>query len=750
MRGVIAQGYSNTTETSAWVGATPLRLRGPFIALVLLLLLAVSASTIAGWVGLGHLDRAMRELAEQDAQRLVTVTHVRRLFRSEVVLANEIADLANAALPAREREALLERREALREERAVLLERLRSLGVVGQDEALLQLRRDHEEVAKHGTASATQWENAVAAILGATQERLNRASLDARRKSESARIGLLVASGLAATVAFALSALVLRRVRHASEALAGREAQIRTVIQSAPSLLTVVSKEGKLMFLPPRGPGFLGMPADQVARDPLCWVAEEDRELIETQISEAASGCTQSPTVRVRGKRCDGAEWHATTSSAALYGARHELSGVVLQILDVTSRVKAERAQVDLEEQLRHAQKMDSVGRLAGGIAHDFNNLLTAIRGFATMAKEEPHSPEVPEFLDSILVAGDRATELTRQLLTFSRKHAISPAPTDLGALLKGIEKLLIPVLGEDVRLEIKIDPDLGLCLVDKNQVEQAVMNLAINARHAMPKGGRLLFEAKNAELDEGYIAKHPGAIAGAYVLLSVSDTGVGMSKEVQQRAFEPFFTTKPVGQGTGLGLSVVHGTVHQHGGSIDLYSEPGVGTTFRLYWPRVPSSSDAACPVESLRGTPGGSELVLLVEDEFLVRTFAVKALARLGYRVLAAESAHEALQLMQHPTETPRLFLLDVILPDMTGPELAMQLRTAIHRDVPVLYASGYSGKLMTERGHLPAGVEYMQKPYDAVTLARRVREVIDHHRGSSGAPGELATQRLDFPIL
>lgn len=731
---MIAQGYSNSTDTQTWVGAAPLRLRGPFVALVILLLLAVGASTTAGWMGLGYLDRALRELAEQDAQRLVVVTHVRRLFRSEVVLANQIAQLADTPPPARERAALLERRESLREERAVLLERLRSLGVVGEDEALLQLRHDHEEIAKRGIAGATSWENAVSVILEATQERLNRATLDAQRKSEAARIGLLLASGLAATGAFVFGVLVLSRVRRASDALAEREAHFRTVIQSAPSLLVVFSADGRLMFLPPRGPGFLGMPADQVVRDPLCWVTQEDRAVIEAQIAEVAAGATQGQTIRVRGKRCDGAEWHATTSAAALYGARHDLSGVVLQILDVTSRVKAERAQSDLEEQLRHAQKMESVGRLAGGIAHDFNNLLTAIRGFATMAKDEPDSPEVPEFLDSILAAGDRAAELTRQLLTFSRKHAISPAPTDLGVLLKGIEKLLVPVLGEDVKLEIRIDSDLGLCLVDKNQVEQAVMNLAINARHAMPKGGRLLFEVKNADLDDGYIAKHPGTLAGAYVLLSVSDTGVGMSKEVRDRAFEPFFTTKPVGQGTGLGLSVVHGTVHQHGGSIDLYSEPGVGTTFRLYWPRVPSSSEGDAPAESSRGTPCGNELVLLVEDEFLVRTFAAKALARLGYRVLPAESAHEALQLMQGAKEAPGLVFTDVILPDLTGPELARQLLASLPQEVPVLYASGYSGKLMTERGHLPAGVEYMQKPYDATTLARRVREVIDHHQQSN----------------
>lgn len=715
-----------------WTGGASLRLWGPFISLVILLILAVAASTLAGMAGIRHLESSLTEFAEQDAQRLITVTHIRRLFRSEVVLTSELADLP---ADSKQREVLLGRRDALREDRAVLLDRLRTLGVLGQDEALGSLRQDHERMARHGASAAIQWEGAIATILNATRERLNRVAIDARRQSETARIELLTVSSVAAALAFVLSALVWRRVRHASDALIERETQLRTVIQSAPSLLMVLSPTGALRYLPPRGPGFLGMPAEQVDREPLCWVADEDRASLEAQIGEASAGSTQVSTIRLRAKRCDGAEWHAATSAAALYDARQQMAGVVLQILDVSSRVKAERAQAELEEQLRHAQKIESVGRLAGGIAHDFNNLLTAIRGFATMAKEEPDSAEMPEFLDSILAAADRAAELTRQLLTFSRKHAISPVPTDLGALVKGIERLLAPVLGEDVRLEIKLEPELGLCLVDKNQVEQAVMNLAINARQAMPNGGRLLIEVKNAELDDSYTARHPTAPPGAYVLLSVSDTGIGMSKEVQQRAFEPFFTTKPVGHGTGLGLSVVHGTVHQHGGTIDLYSEVGIGTTFRLYWPRVQNQSLSDPPPESSRLQPTGSELILLVEDEFLVRTFAAKALAKQGYRVMVAETANEALKLAEDAKQAPGLLFTDVILPDLAGPELAKQLQTRFP-NTPVLYASGYSGKLMTERGHLPPGVEYLQKPYDAASLARRVREVIDgRHRLAVG---------------
>lgn len=715
--------------TATTAPQSPIQSRGLLLTLVIALLLAVGVSVGAGLVGIGALDSALREVAEVDSQRVLTVTHIRRLFRSEVVLAHDL----EATNDRTQRSDLENRRAKIREERAVLLDRLSRLGVLGQEQALGLLKQDHDTIVRQGHDAAKNWESAVALILTATQDRLVRASSEATEASRAARTQLVVVSTLAAGLALLLGVIGLRRVRAASESLARSEAQFRAVVQSAPSLLAMLSPEGRLVYVPPRAAGVLGTTLELLSEDPLRWVQGEDRRALEASINAALSGTVGQLPVKLQATRDDATTWYASASVTPLFDAKCQVVSILLQILDISLQCAAERAQHELEEQLRQAQKMETVGRLAGGVAHDFNNLLTAIKGYASLAQQEPNAPDLPEFIDGIITAADRASHLTRQLLAFSRKHVIAPVPTDMGALLRGIEKLLVRVIGEDVRLEVQTDDGLSRCLVDPNQVEQVVMNLAINARHAMPEGGRLLIETRNAKLDEGYTVRHPTVPPGPYVLLSVSDTGTGMSKEVQARIFEPFFTTKPVGQGSGLGLSVVYGTVQQHGGTIDVYSELGLGTTFRIYLPAVEVQESASSQLVVASLYPRGNETVLLVEDDVLVRNFAARTLTQQGYRVIDTPDAISAMRAVTELGHPPEILVTDVILPGITGPAFASEL-LALYPALPVLFTSGYSDRLLAERGQLPVDVDYLQKPFDAGTLARRVRLAIDRGKQSS----------------
>jgi two-component system cell cycle sensor histidine kinase/response regulator CckA len=713
-----------------------LQLRGPFLTLVAALLVAVSASVTAGFIGIGHLDRALRGIAANDVQRLLLTTHVRRLFRSELVLVHE---LDNAGEPGR-REALEQRRAAVQRERAALLAKLRVLGIPDQERALQTLEEEHRDSRQTGFRYSSRWETAIASILTATESRLARAVADAESRGRTARVLLIAASSLAAALALALGGAVLRRVRSASRTLAASEEQFRRVVESAPSLLAILSPTQTLSFLPARGPAFLGVSRERLQAEPLCWVDPEDRPQLQARLDEALRPSAGAATVGLRARRDDASTWQASVSVTPL-GAEHGLAGVVLQILDVTQQYEAEKARLALEAQLRQSQKMESVGRLAGGVAHDFNNLLTAILGYASLAQLGGGAAK-PEYIEGIVAAAERAAALTRQLLAFSRKHVIAPLPTALDELIRRLETLLVRLIGEDVRLEVRAQPDLGRCLVDANQVEQVILNLAVNARDAMPNGGTLRIEARNAELDQGYVDRHPDAKAGRYVLLAVSDTGVGMSREVQSRLFEPFFTTKPRGQGTGLGLSVVYGTVHQHGGTIDVSSEPGLGTTVRIYWPRIEGDSRGAVVAPAQKASPRGTESILLVEDDPLVRDFTAAALASHGYEVLVADDAAEALRLASERSTPPRLLLTDVILPDRNGCQLAKDL--AIRwPEMPVLFCSGYSDRLMTQSGRLSPGVDYLQKPYDATTLVSRVRAAIDSAGIVGGQPRPMASR-------
>jgi PAS domain S-box-containing protein len=381
-----------------------------------------------------------------------------------------------------------------------------------------------------------------------------------------------------------------------------------------------------------------------------------------------------------------------------------------------------------LEQRVTQAQKMEAIGRLAGGVAHDFNNLLTAILGYSELALDSLHAGDpLRELLEEVRKAGHRAADLTRQLLAFSRQQTLAPRVLDLGALVADMEKMLRRLIGEDVQLVTALAPGLGLVKADPSQIEQVLMNLAVNARDAMPWGGKLVIETANVQLDEAYAAAHAEVRPGRYVLLAVSDTGEGMDEETRHHIFEPFFTTKESGKGTGLGLATVYGILRQSGGSVSVYSEPGRGTTFKVYLPRVEEAGPAPPARPGIADLPLGNETLLLVEDEDAVRALARTVLQTAGYHVLEARQGSEALALGEQHAGRIDLLVTDVVMPQMSGRDLADRL-AALQPDFRVLYLSGYPVNAIAQHGVLEPGTAFLQKPFTPGQLARKVREVLD----------------------
>jgi PAS domain S-box-containing protein len=403
--------------------------------------------------------------------------------------------------------------------------------------------------------------------------------------------------------------------------------------------------------------------------------------------------------------------------------------GHFIALFDViTSRKNAEAEKEKLQAQLQQAMKMEAVGRLAGGVAHDFNNLLTVITGYSELllqkiGKDSPMHGNVEE----IKRAGERAALLTQQLLAFSRKQIIEPKVILLDSMVAELAKMLTRLIGENIALQATTHKPLGSVKVDLGQFQQILMNLVVNARDAMPGGGKIVIETANVDLDAAYCALHPYVTPGRFVMLAVSDTGQGMSEEVKAHIFEPFFTTKERGSGTGLGLATTYGAVHQAGGSIEVYSEIGTGTTFKVYLPRV--EEKVVKPVKDDRPAdlPGGTETVLIVEDEGKLRDLCVQILEQLGYRVLQARNGTEAIAKVQDYGDRIHLLLTDVVMPGMNGSELATQL-VLRNPEMKVLFTSGYTEDVISHHGVLAEGVSFIGKPYTPLALARKVREVLD----------------------
>jgi len=395
---------------------------------------------------------------------------------------------------------------------------------------------------------------------------------------------------------------------------------------------------------------------------------------------------------------------------------------------DIVERIRAEKEKVQLEEQLRQSQKMEAVGQLAGGVAHDFNNLLTGITGNISLALLDLHASDpLRKVLEEINQAADRATDLTRQLLAFSRKQVIEPKIIDINKTLDILQKMLRHIIGEDVELITKAKKGLGLVKADPNQLEQIIINLAVNARDAMPSGGRLMIETDECALDEEHYQLESAALSKTYILLRISDNGHGMDAETRLRIFEPFFTTKPMGKGTGLGLSTVYGIVRQHDGIIDVESEVDQGTTFNIYFPRVEAESETVDRSRQSLDLPGGQETVLMVEDEKIVLEMNLRVLQRLGYSVLHADNGGEALLLCKQHQQNIDLLMTDVVMPQMNGRELAEHLRD-IQPNIKILFTSGYSDDVVINHGVANEGINFLGKPYTISALARKIREVLD----------------------
>jgi len=511
-------------------------------------------------------------------------------------------------------------------------------------------------------------------------------------------------------------ALAIERKR-SEEKVRESEARLRVLVEQLPAVLWTVDRS--LMFTSALGAGFARLkikPDELVGMSLLDYFETADQTFLPIAAHRRAVA-GEPMTFHV--------EWKSGSYACHVEPLRDsdgQVSGAICMSLDITDRKQ-------LEEQLRQAQKMEAVGRLAGGIAHDFNNLLMVIQGYSDLLVERlPDGDPLRRNAEQIQMASQRASSLTRQLLAFSRKQMLAPKILNVQSVVAEMEKILRRLIGEDVQLETSSAPDLGLIKADRSQIEQVILNLAVNARDAMPQGGRLTIETANVELDASY--SHPPAVLspGRYVMLAVTDNGCGMDAETQAHVFEPFFTTKEKGKGTGLGLATVYGVVKQSGGYVWVYSEPGRGTSFKIYLPRI---EETAVPAgrhgKSETQIPErGSETILLVEDEKGVRELAREYLASSGYTVIEAEDGHTALELAAMHVGPIHLLLTDVVMPGISGRELAERV-SQIRPGIKIIYMSGYTDQAVVHHGILRNDAVLLQKPFTLMTLAGKLREML-----------------------
>ncbi len=523
--------------------------------------------------------------------------------------------------------------------------------------------------------------------------------------------------GVAAPIVRGMAHDITDRIR-AEAALRKSEKRFRALIEHSSDGIMMISEKGEILYISPSTYRIMAYLEDELkGKNAFSFVHPDDLEYVKGVLKELQPG--ESVTVRFRIRHKDGL-WRLLESTCNNLLAEPSIQAIVINYRDITERK-------NLEEQLLQAQKMEATGRLAGGIAHDFNNLLTAIVGYSQLALSSLNEGDpLYERIREIKKAGQRATLLTNQLLAFSRKQSLQPVVIELNALIEDIKKMLQRIIGEDTELVTILEPDLGRIKADPGQIHQVIVNLAVNARDAMPRGGLLTIETANMEVDEYFARHHIGIKPGPYVLLTVSDTGCGMDKETLSQIFEPFFTTKESGKGTGLGLATVYGITKQSGGGIWVYSEIGKGTTFKIYLPRVSDPVEARPDEVPRSEAPGGSETILLVEDEEIVRKLAHGVLTSKGYIVLDAANAGEALLYCERYNGTIDLMLTDVVMPQMSGPELA-QRAIPLRPQMKLIYMSGY-GDAVLRYGIMKEDTVYLQKPFTPDELARKVRNTLD----------------------
>ncbi|MGB9454474.1 MAG: PAS domain S-box protein [Bryobacteraceae bacterium] len=521
--------------------------------------------------------------------------------------------------------------------------------------------------------------------------------------------------------------------KQAEQELQISEARFRTLTEDAPTAISM-SRRGRVVYANPTYLRMFGFErAEELNNRPTIELfAPQCRDEVMERANRRAQGLPVPREYESIGLRADGSEFPMLVAVITMQFA--EGPALVAFITDLTGPKQVAEERRRLEEQLRQAQKLESIGRLAGGVAHDFNNLLTVINGYAQLLLRDLKAGDpLRDSLEEIHTAGERAAGLTRQLLAFSRRQVLSPRMLDLNRVVSDMQPMLARLLGEDVELCVELHAGAATICADPHQLEQVVMNLTVNARDSMPDGGKLRIETAVVEWGEGQARSHPDARLGRYVVLAVSDTGVGMDEETRNRIFEPFFTTKGIGKGTGLGLSMVQGIVAQSGGYIDAYSEEGQGTTFKIY---LPALAEAAADAENSEVAPtvGGKETVLVVEDQAEVRKYAVAVLKEYGYRVVPVEGAGEALLLCER--ERIDLVLTDVVMPHISGQELAERLKT-LQPGIKVLFMSGYTDNIIEHHGVLEEGAEFIEKPFSPGELARKARTAL-------GSPAKPVRQK------
>ncbi len=513
---------------------------------------------------------------------------------------------------------------------------------------------------------------------------------------------------------------------------------LRAVVEASPIAIEILDLDGRVQFWSPAAEAMLGWTAAEVmgAFPPTVPPDEEDahrrfREQIET--GTIVTGLASS-RLRKDGTRL---------GVLAYGGPRRDASGRIVGVVEMLADVSQHRA---LEEQLLHAQKIEGIGRLAGGVAHDFNNVLTAVFGHAELLLVDAGEDEdVASHARSIRDAAQRGAGLTAQLLAFSRRQVLQPRLLDLGEEVRASRTLLEPLIGASIEFRINARDGAVHVRADPTQLQQVILNLAVNARDAMPDGGRLTLETDTVEFTEAYAADHFDLQPGTYAVLVVADTGIGMDRETRQNIFEPFFTTKPSGKGTGLGLATTYGIVRQSGGYIWLYSEPGLGTTFKIYFPLVTAEGQAVVP-QARPELTAGSGTILLVEDESEVRDIERRLLERLGYRVLTAGDGLDALSTARaEGLERLDVLVTDVVMPRISGAELGKELRGE-RPDLPILFLSGYAEEMVGRGGAAAPGTAFLGKPFTPEALARKIRELLAggatataNQRRASDAPGE-----------
>ena len=508
------------------------------------------------------------------------------------------------------------------------------------------------------------------------------------------------------------------RMRHQ---LVEREELFRLISENAMDMIAVVDLDWRRLYNSPAYQRILGFKDEELSGAPFFDLVHPDDRYVAEQAVKEATGASQVRTVQYRMRHKDGS-WHVIESGTSVIVSAHDK----VEKYVIVNRDVSEQRQ--LEEKFRQAQKMEAVGRLSGGVAHDFNNLLGVIIGYAEFLQEslDPENT-LRGSVDEILKAGKRAASLTRQLLAFSRQQVLDPKVVDLNVVVSDMDKMLRRLIGEDIELSTVLGAGLGRIKADQGQLEQVLMNLVVNARDAMPQGGKLLIETRNMVMDDAFVRRYPYPVQpGPYVCLTVSDSGIGMDAETKARAFEPFFTTQEKGKGTGLGLSTVYGVVKQSGGYIDIDSAPGAGTSFKIYLPRV----NEDIKTEKLAGGAAsfaGNETILLAEDESSLRTLTRNTLELCGYKVLEAKDGVEALEISDRHTGPIDLLLTDMVMPGMGGRALAQEL---IRRrpEIRLAYMSGYTGQAVGSQGPVDPGSVFLLKPFTRELLTRKIREALD----------------------